>query len=83
MSKKVLDSPLEGIAIIGIACKFPSANNVNQYWDNLCNGVESISFFSDDQLDGSIPEEERQSPDYVMARGILNDLTQQKQILII
>ncbi len=31
------------IAIIGIACRFPGADDYNQFWKNLENGVNSIS----------------------------------------
>lgn len=31
------------IAIVGIACIFPGALNVDQYWHNLVNGVDSIT----------------------------------------
>jgi acyl transferase domain-containing protein len=34
------------IAIIGMSCLVPGANTVEQFWDNLCAGRESISFFS-------------------------------------
>ncbi len=30
------------IAIIGMACRFPDADNYNQFWENLKNGVNSI-----------------------------------------
>jgi acyl transferase domain-containing protein len=30
------------IAIIGMACRFPGANNYNEFWKNLKNGVNSI-----------------------------------------
>ncbi len=30
------------IAIIGMACRFPGANNYNEFWENLKNGVNSI-----------------------------------------
>ena len=32
-----------GIAIIGMACRFPGANDYNQYWQNIELGVNSIS----------------------------------------
>lgn len=38
------------IAIIGMAGRFPGANNVDVFWQNLQNGVESISFFTDEEL---------------------------------
>src|SRR6266700_726025 len=58
-----------GIAIIGMAGRFPKARDVEEYWKNLCEGVEGISFFSDEDL-----EEDRASGDtsrYVKARGML------------
>ena len=38
------------IAIIGMAIRCPGAANVDEFWSNLKNGVESVSFFSDDEL---------------------------------
>ncbi len=32
---------LEGIAIVGLAGRFPGAKNVEEFWQNLQNGVES------------------------------------------
>ena len=40
-----------GIAIIGMAARFPGAKNVKEFWRNLREGKESITFFSDDELD--------------------------------
>ncbi|MBL7701390.1 MAG: hypothetical protein JNM14_04030, partial [Ferruginibacter sp.] len=34
------------IAVIGMSCRFPGASDVAEYWANLCNGVESVEFFS-------------------------------------
>jgi acyl transferase domain-containing protein len=39
-----------GIAIIGMAGRFPGASSVNQYWQNLIRGVESIHFASPEEL---------------------------------
>jgi acyl transferase domain-containing protein len=33
------------IAIIGMSCRFPGAASAEEYWKNLCDGVESITFF--------------------------------------
>ncbi|WP_082754862.1 type I polyketide synthase [Burkholderia savannae] len=30
------------IAVIGMACRFPGANDPDEYWHNLINGVESV-----------------------------------------
>lgn len=37
------------IAIVGIACKFPYADNANEYWENLKNGVEVIGDFPENR----------------------------------
>ena len=39
-----------GIAIVGMAGRFPGAGGIEAFWENLRNGVESISFFSDEEL---------------------------------
>src|SRR6185437_6391594 len=42
---------LDGVAIIGMAGRFPSAGSVKEFWRNQLNGVESISHFTVDQLE--------------------------------
>ncbi|WP_344112676.1 non-ribosomal peptide synthetase/type I polyketide synthase [Kribbella alba] len=41
---------IEPIAIIGLAARFPGADTLEQFWDNLVGGVESIRRFSSDEL---------------------------------
>lgn len=41
------------IAIIGMAGRFPGAANVDTFWSNLCAGVESISVFTDEELEAA------------------------------
>ncbi len=43
--KNISDNP-DAIAIIGMSGIFPQAKNVNEYWDNLINGVESVMQYS-------------------------------------
>ncbi len=63
-----------GIAIIGIAGRFPGARTVNEFWHNLQAGVESISFFAHEELEFSRLESSalRRNPQYVRARGIID-----------
>jgi len=64
----------QDIAVIGMAGKFPGAENIEAFWENLCNGVESVTFFTDEELTASgIPPEEFNEPNYVKARPILED----------
>jgi len=41
------------IAVIGMYGRFPGADNIEEFWNNLINGVESITFFSDEQFQES------------------------------
>ncbi|WP_367865340.1 amino acid adenylation domain-containing protein [Pedobacter sp. WC2423] len=62
------------VAIIGMAGKFPGASNIGEFWTNLNGGVESISFFTDEELEG---EGEILSnidnPSYVKAHGMVEN----------
>jgi acyl transferase domain-containing protein len=66
---------LEGIAIIGMAGRFPGAGNVEEFWRNLREGVESISFFTDEELlDAGVPPALLDDPNYVRAGGTMDDV---------
>src|SRR5919202_5841293 len=60
------------VAIVGMACRLPGADDVGAYWRNLRAGAESISRFDVDQLiaAGLAPELVRQ-PGYIGARGVV------------
>lgn len=62
----------EPVAIIAAAGRFPGAANLEAFWANLCAGRESITHFSADELDASIPASLRNDPAYVAARGIID-----------
>jgi myxalamid-type polyketide synthase MxaB len=61
------------IAIVGMSCRFPGAKNTDEFWKNLCNGVESISFFSDQELD-FIDSSLLSHPNYVKAGAVLSNI---------
>ncbi len=61
-----------GIAIVGMAGRFPGAGSVEELWRRLCRGDELITFFSDEELlAGGVPREALADPRYVRARGVL------------
>ncbi|PZU94480.1 MAG: beta-ketoacyl synthase [Pseudanabaena sp.] len=64
---------VEPIAIIGMSGKFPKAKNIDQFWQNLRDGVESISFFNEQDLIAVDPNL-LANPDYVRAFGALADI---------
>jgi acyl transferase domain-containing protein len=56
------------IAIIGMACRLPGAEDYRQFWQNLCDGVESVTFFSDEELlTAGVPAATLRDPSYVKA----------------
>lgn len=66
--------PNEPIAVIGMAGRFPGANDVEALWSNLLAGKTSIATFTENELrDSGVPLSIIANPDYVRARGILND----------
>ena len=63
------------IAIIGLACRLPGAQNADAFWRNIEAGVESVRFFTPDELAAAgISREAAENPDYVPARAILGDV---------
>jgi len=55
--------------------RFPGANNLSQFWDNLCNGRESVRFFSEAELLASgIPESLLRNSEYVKASPVLENV---------
>jgi acyl transferase domain-containing protein/acyl carrier protein len=73
MSSNYQKTGLE-IAVIGMAGRFPGAKNVEQFWENLKNGIESIGFFSKDELIAAgISSSLLDNPNYVKSVGGLLD----------
>lgn len=63
------------IAIIGMACRFPEANNIAELWQNLKNGIESIKFFSKEELLAvGIEETLLDNPNYIRAKAFLSHI---------
>ena len=62
------------VAIIGMACRMPGANGVEEFWHNLKNGVESLSVFTEEELlNSGVDPALVASPNYVRSRGIVNN----------
>jgi iturin family lipopeptide synthetase A len=58
------------IAVIGMAGRFADAVNLTQYWSNLVNGVESISFLTDEEIkELGVSNEMLNHPGYVRCKG--------------
>lgn len=63
------------VAVVGMSGRFPGAKNIAEFWENLKNGVHSMKFFTDDELrEAGEDPALLNDPNYVRARGILNDV---------
>lgn len=63
------------IAIIGINGKFPGANNLEEYWQNLRNGVESITNLTDEQIQkNGVDPTQLKHPNYVKRQAIIDNI---------
>jgi acyl transferase domain-containing protein len=66
----------DGIAIIGMSGRFPGAADVDAFWDNIRNGVESVTHFDPSELDIPLASIANDDPNarYICAKGILDDV---------
>jgi len=62
------------IAVVGVAVRFPGANNIEEFWANLCSGTESITALSDESiLAAGVGPALLESPDYVKCLPEIGD----------
>ena len=60
------------VAVVGMACRYPKARDIRQFWANLRAGVEGISHFSPDEaVARGVDPELAGRPDFVPAKGFL------------
>ncbi|MBU2513235.1 amino acid adenylation domain-containing protein [bacterium] len=62
------------IAIIGMSGRFPGASSIEELWQNLVNGVETITHFKDEELlAAGLSRDIIDQPNYVKSKGILKN----------
>ncbi len=61
----------EAIAIVGMAGRFPGASDVDEYWENLRSGTESLTEFSEDEIVASGVARETLIENRRRTRGVL------------
>jgi acyl transferase domain-containing protein/aryl carrier-like protein len=74
MSNMDIIEEIDGIAIVGMAGRFPRARDVDEFWRNLRDGVEAISFFTEEELrSAGVDSALLADPGYVRANAMLED----------
>jgi acyl transferase domain-containing protein len=67
-------SPVNAIAIVGMAGRFPKAQDLEAFWKNLAAGLDAISYFSHEELIAAgVPAALLRRPNYVPAKNFLED----------
>jgi phthiocerol/phenolphthiocerol synthesis type-I polyketide synthase E len=65
--------PSHAIAIVGMAGRFPGARGLDEFWQNIREGVETLETFSDSDLEAArVSEVQRSNPAYVRKGAVLN-----------
>jgi phthiocerol/phenolphthiocerol synthesis type-I polyketide synthase E len=63
----------EPVAIIGMRGRFPGANDLDAYWENLAQGVESITVLTQEEIRAAgVPDNIARLPGYVNASPVLD-----------
>lgn len=69
-----LDARSGDIAIVGMSVRLPGADDVDTFWSNLREGVESIRQLTDAELDAAgVDAQTRSDPNFVRAAATLSD----------
>lgn len=75
--KETASAAISGIAVIGMAARMPGARNYREFWWNLAGGIESVSWFTRDELAAAgVPEAIYSAMDYVPAAAVLDGFDQ-------
>lgn len=60
----------EKVAVIGMACRFPGANSLDEFWQNILQGKESITYYTKDELiEANVDSQLLDNENYILARG--------------
>lgn len=64
----------QGIAIIGMAGRFPGANSVAGLWEKVCEGADCLHYSTDEELKAAgVADWQIKHPEFVRVSGYLED----------
>ena len=67
----------DAIAIVGVACRFPGANNPQQFWDLLSSGRDAVTEIPDERWSKAYyyhPRRGQPGKSYTWAAGVVDDV---------
>jgi acyl transferase domain-containing protein/acyl carrier protein len=63
------------LAVVGMAGRFPGADSLDQFWQNIANKVSSVRQYSEEELlAAGVKPEDLQQPNYVKAGAVLENI---------
>lgn len=75
MNNNSVDYTGDEIAIISVGGRFPGAKDIDSFWKNIKDGVESVQFFTDEELEESkVDSVLYNDPNYVRAGAIIEEI---------
>lgn len=75
LDTQVRNPAFEPIAIVGMRGRFPGADDLERFWQNLASGTESITRLSPDDMRAvGVPDDLMNLPGYVNAAPLLGDV---------
>ena len=69
MDQAGIEEPAETIAVIGMSGSYPGAPDLARFWDNLRDGIDSITRFSEEEHE---PPPLMNADRWVLARGLMD-----------
>jgi len=71
MTKQNTWDSVDKVAVIGMTGRYPGAKNLDQYWENLLQSRECITFFSEEELlETGVDAALLANPNYIRAHGV-------------
>ena len=65
--------PLDGIAVVGLAGRFPGARDCDEFWANLRDGREGLTFFTEEEIEAAGYPIGPNRGKRVRSRGVVED----------
>lgn len=76
-TRQPVERQRDDVAIVGLNGRFPGAANLEQFWQNLRAGIESIDVLDKETLDAlGVPQHLRENPNFVNAEPRLANIDQ-------
>lgn len=76
-TNNIRDGKIEpyNVAIVGFSCRYPNSNSPDEYWKNLCDGLDCLTNFKEISNFDNV-ENNKLQPHFVPIKGVISDIDQ-------